>query len=269
MIDDIPEGEWFCAECVRIGRGRNQTATTSNNTQVRIIARTNFAERIRRNVNANRNTRSVLDEIENRVLVTRRPIRRRVIRRKRVKRVKKRKTTSKKKSKIKKEANIKIEPGTSSSKSKPKAKRRVKRRRIKKRVTKRTKSKTNLLTLNVLKIKNKYKLSNKTSKERILKRIINENDKKLSDLIPSSEKLSNTFHGFRCVDDEDYASIQLTSQASHYFEFDEQKNEEKTKETKPSTSGLDLLNSIMSSQQILALSSSKIKLKQYFFLIKK
>lgn len=256
-IADIPEGEWFCPECIRIGRGRNNNQPSDNNTQVRIIARTNFAERIRRNVNANR--RSYLNEIENRVIVRKRSTRK-FIKRKRVKKFKRRKTTKKKKLLTKKEGFIKNEPCTSSSLSKPK--RRIKRK-VKRKKAKRVKKTTNLLKLNVLKIKNKYKLSNRTPNERILKRIISQHEQKINDSIPHSEKLSNSFCGFRTVDDEDSASIQLTSQTSDYFqEFFKRKIEEKPKEIKPLVSNLDLLDSIMSSQKILSQNSSNIKLKQ-------
>lgn len=68
-IDDIPEGEWFCPECVRSRQARTANfriqedlPTTSRNAlnERRVIARTNFSERVRRNVNENRRARDFL-----------------------------------------------------------------------------------------------------------------------------------------------------------------------------------------------------------------
>ncbi|CAF0943076.1 unnamed protein product [Brachionus calyciflorus] len=256
-VDEIPEGEWFCPECVRSGRGRN-VPTTSENT--RTIARTNFAEQVRRNVE-NRRTRSVLNDIENKPRVRR--TFKKIVRRKkrRVKRIRRKTTKS-----IKKEPGIKTEPGSCllTPKKTVRRKRKYKRRKVKRVKTKKTSTKTNLLKLNVLNIKKKYKLSNRTPKERILKQIINQQEKKMSDVIPSSEKLSNNFHGIRSVDDEDLASVQLTAGTSHYFEkfYNNKQDEKPKKEVKSSSSSsFDLLNSIMSSQQILSQNSSKIKVK--------
>lgn len=81
----------------------------------------------------------------------------------------------------------------------------------------RAKGFNNLNKISVLNLKKKYKLTNKTPKERILNRIITQHEKKFEP--NNAEKLGFTVNGVRPLElDEDAGSVQLTAQTSHYFD---------------------------------------------------
>ncbi|RNA20756.1 PHD and RING finger domain-containing 1, partial [Brachionus plicatilis] len=229
-IAEIPEGEWFCPQCIT--RRLNHTEPSSSHpNQRRLIARTNFAERVRRNVNENRRN------------LSQKTIKKKTI--------KKRKTLRKKTKRIRRKVSLKTSKKSSSSSSKSSKIVKKYKRTKKKSSTKRKKA--------TLTFKKYYKsMDRKNSpKKRILKRILEQDDKK-----ENNGTISNLSSMFRVksLNEEDHASIQLTSQTSQYFESSENNNRQNLKEENKTSTSINLLNSIMNSQSILTKSSSNIKI---------
>lgn len=145
QVELIPEGQWFCVNClpgahvttVIIARPTTSRSATNN----RLIARTNFSERIRRNVNRNRSERAVTflsgffddEEDEEEMAPTRIAA---VSRRKPIKRLKTRKAPKRRRRRkyVTKKTTIKTENGGSQVVvTKRLVKRRKKRRVVKRR----------------------------------------------------------------------------------------------------------------------------------------
>lgn len=160
------------------------------------MARTNFSERVRRNVSANRRNLS-----ERRIKKTKN-VKRKSNRRKKVKR-------------IRKTANLKTAKASTKS---LKIVKKYKRTRNKSSL--KGKNKTKILTRKTTRkrrlSRKKIKILKISPEERILKKILDQDQKKekISDICAN---LSSSFR-VRSLNDEDYASIQLTSQTSQYFE---------------------------------------------------
>lgn len=191
-IDEIPEGEWFCPQCF-VNRSFRNLPTSSNS--YRVIARTNFSERVRRNVRENRINSNLKEK-------TKRSVKKKPCRRKKVKRIRRKATrkTTKFKKKYKTDKISKISGSKRSIKGEKKNQ--ILKKYLKK---KKTKPKKRILRR---KIKSKI--------NRVKKNIL----KKLNDIDNKNNfgerNLSSSFK-LRSINEEDLASIELTSQTSEYF----------------------------------------------------
>ncbi len=207
-LEFIPEGDWFCGPCSssrshnRSRASNNQMQTSSSRSQAtserRVIARTYFSERVRRNVNANRNNMNrSIEAVISRIIPETRPVRARTIfRRKRRKvKFKRRKTRTIKKRTVKKSpsSEVKIEPGTSKSSKETKETRKKskKRRKIrrKRRVGKKPTKYRSYYTF-----KKKIQLTSNTAKGRIIQRILNTNTSRASSSGTSNRANDNLNH---------------------------------------------------------------------------
>jgi PHD and RING finger domain-containing protein 1 len=79
-LEMIPEGDWFCRECRRQNRSSSsshptlrinsvipQTSRSTNSNTRRVIARTDFSERIRKRVNRNRSFQPIVSHVDYRL----------------------------------------------------------------------------------------------------------------------------------------------------------------------------------------------------------
>lgn len=176
---------------------------TSSTRQHRVIARTNFSERVRRNVRENRKN-SNLNKTKKKA------VRKKTYRRKKVKRIRRR--ASRKMSKFTK--TIKEEPEIS---TRTKFIKREKKNQILKKYlkTKKPKSRRRIS-------KKKIKSRKIKAKKNILKKITEIDIKNNF----GERNLTNIFKT-RSINEEDLASIELTSQTSDYFLDDNTINKDK------------------------------------------
>ncbi len=224
-LELIPEGDWFCAPCLSIRPNLRSRASDSDmpttssmsqeTSQRRVIARTNFSERVRRNVNASRDmTSRAIESVIARIVppLAAGPVRKRATtfqrkRRKTKFKRRKRRRTVKRKTKTVSSA-VKTEPGSASADTASPRKKTTKRRRKTTRRKKRRVLKKPVKYRSYYTFKKKIQLTNNTAKERIIKRILNTDTSKVSTSGTSgrvSENLNHFNYSLMDRDNEEFA----------------------------------------------------------------
>lgn len=251
-LDFIPEGDWYCERCAE-RRGVPTTSTALPDHPRRVIARTNFSERVRRQVNANRGILPTTSSTTASRSLTRAPstVKKRRVRRKvtRKRRVVKRKTTKKKPTTLNKALKEAASKKQAKSSGVTRRKRRTKKRTKRKSAAAKRRKPAQRRSYNLF--KKKLKLTSKTAKERIIKKIL-EGDESI-EATTSGAKIGQERNDFNDrlldMDNRDFVSVGYA-------------DSKRTRESNAqSNTGPDLLSSLLSEQKILYARSSQVQVQ--------